>query len=215
MYSPNMMCIDITNVQEKAKYIHQQASVYLPHFTYAVQCIISIAPSAHNTVAAGVNKVALLLTFTTSEIERHAASYSCAEAVAIYEPNKTQLGSILSGLFHDKVIVSVFTLFDVRQGVDSIAVSIARKYGHHLWSQLSRLDTVDFIDTKRGTKMLCCGHIHKTSQAQGKSMGLSTDIPNSSLSANLSFVLHVMGTVGLLPPTAPRLLRTHRVRNFS
>ena len=50
--------------------------------------------------------------------------------------------------------------------------------------------------------MLCCGHIHKTSQARGKSIGLSTDIPNSSLSANLSFALHVMGTVGLLPPTA-------------
>ena len=111
MYSPNMMCIDITNVQEKAKYIHQQASVYLPHFTYAVQCIFSIAPSAPNTVAAGVNKVALLLTLTKSEIERHVTSYSCAEAVAIYEPNKTQLGSILSGLFHDKIIAFMFLLY--------------------------------------------------------------------------------------------------------
>ena len=77
-------------------------------------------------------------------------------------------------MFHEKVIAYVFTLFDVRQGVDSIAVSFARKYGHHLWSQLSRLDAVDFIDTKRGTKMLCCGHIHKTSQARGKSICLSS-----------------------------------------
>ena len=97
------MCIDITSVQEKAKYIHQQACVYLPHVTYAVQCIFSIAPSARNTIAAGVNRVALLLTLTKSEIERH---------VAIYEPNRTQLGSILSGLFHDKVVAYVFTLSD-------------------------------------------------------------------------------------------------------
>ena len=134
-----------------------------------------------------------------AKVERHATSYSSSEAVAVYEPNRSQLGSIMAGLFHDKVVAYVFTLIDIKQGLDSLAVSFARKCGYHFWSQLSRLD---LVDSKKRTKMLCCGHIHKTTQVRSKNIGLSIDISISSLSNNLSFVLHILGTVGLLPSTA-------------
>ena len=109
-----MKFIDVMDAQEKAKYIHDQACVYLLHFTSAVQCVFS-----------GSQKMALLLTLTKSEIERHAVSFSSAGAVAVYEPNKAQLNSIVASLFHDQVTAYVFTVFDAQQGLDGIAVSFA------------------------------------------------------------------------------------------
>ena len=197
-----MTSVDLGDIQIKAKHIHVRACEYLRHFTDSVQRVFSVAPSAHDTIQATNNKMALLLTLSKSEIERHAVSFSAAEAVAIYEPNKAQLGSILPNLFHDCVVVYVFFIVGLYHGIDSIALSFAKKYGHYSWLQLSRLDLVDFIATKRRTKMLCCAHIHKTSQPRMKHIGLSVDIPREDLLTNLCFVCHIMGTVGLLPPDA-------------